>query len=903
MNFPPRPARLLAALAVLLASPALRAAPGQVFPPLTEAELSGVEAALPHKAAATPAAPRRVLLFFRTEGFVHASIPVGRLALQRLGEKTGAYASVASDDMAMFEPAMLATFDAVVFLNSTGLRFDNPAHRQALLDFVRSGKGLAGLHAATDNFPTWPEGQALMGGVFHGHPWNANDVSAVKNDEPAHVLNTAFGGQGFWLREEIYQMRTPPYGRDRLRVLLSLDMSKPENARPAKDIKRADNDFGISWIRTEGAGRVFYTSLGHNADVFFVPSILKHILDGLQFALGDLPADATPSAQLKPAPSPALAPAEKKTLQELTPKAPATAALADEAALRATLADAAATDNALWAALDRVRLLGATGAVPEIEQLAARPAFVDRAATVLGSLRHPSARAALLRLSDRVPAGARSPIIQALGAYPAPDVFKRLGEIAAAPDAADAHAARETLASFGRKDSLLALESLPPSPEVTRALIEAADSLAVRERGAAKLAVERLKRILAERDLTPSLRVEALHTLARLEPGLALADAEPLLSSTDRRVRQAAAALLAAHPTPARVEALARRWPELPADVRVALLAASDGRASLPLVRLALADAEPLVYEAGTRAAARIGEIDTLLSLLTRLAEKGRPRDLAHRALATASTSELTARLRAAAGETPPPAPLPALLALLGDRYDRESLPLVLAACASETDETRAAAFAALATLCAPGDLPSVLALAPHVKKSADRRDWRKALFNTAAMHAPGAESASLLLARLEAAPEAEHPVLIGALALVRAPEATAALEKMLAAPEAEPRKAVIRALSAARAEESLGLLVKVASGPGPEDERILALRGAVETVPAIEGLGSTDRINHFRTLWLLTFRQEEKDAILAAVRQIKDQSATKFLEEFAPEPAAKAPATPAAPGAAKSAG
>jgi type 1 glutamine amidotransferase len=885
MTFPTRSLspHLLALLATLLVAPSLRAAPGQVFPPLTDDQIASVEAALPPQAAASPAQPRRVLIFFRTEGFVHASIPVGRLALQRLGEKTGAYTSVASDDMAMFDPGTLNTFDAVVFVSSTKLSFTDPAHRQALLDFVRNGKGVAGIHAATDNFPTWPEGQALMGGVFHSHPWNARDVSAVKNDEPEHVVNEGFGGHGFWIRDEIYQMRTPPYSRDRQRVLLSLDMSKPENARPAKDIERTDNDFGISWIRQEGRGRVFYTSLGHNTDVFFVPSVLKHVLDGMQFALGDLAADATPSAQLNPAPQAALAPAEKKTLQELTPKTPARAALPDAAALRATLAGAAATDNALWAALDRVRLLGVAGAVPEIEKLAARPDFVDRTATVLGALRHPTAKAALLRLSTTVPAGARAPVIQALAAYPAADVSKRLGEIAAAPDAADANAARETLAGFGRKDALLALEALPPSPEVTRALIAAAANIAVGERDAAKLASERLQQILAAPGLAPALRVEALAVLAQFDRGRALATAEPLLAAPDRRVRQTAAALLASDP--ARVDALARRWPELPVDVRVVLLATSDSLASLPLVRLALADADPLAYEAGTRAAARIGDVNTLVSILPRLAEPGHPREHARLALANSTAPELTARLRAAATQTPPPAPLPALLTLLADRYDRESLPLVLAACASETDELRATAFGALVTLCGPGDLSAVLSLAPHAKKSAERRDWRKALFNTAAMHASGAEATSLLVGRLAAAPEAERPVLIGALTLVRAPEAGSALEKMLAAPEAEPRKAVIRALSAARGKESLELLVKVAAGAGPEDERILALRGAVETIPGIEGLLPADRITHYRTLWPLTFRQEEKDAILAAVRQIKDRSANKFLEDFAPAP------------------
>ena len=128
----------------------------------------------------------------------------------------------------------------------------------------------------------------------------------------------------------------------------------------------------------------------------------------------------------------------------------------------------------------------------------------------------------------------------------------------------------------------------------------------------------------------------------------------------------------------------------------------------------------------------------------------------------------------------------------------------------------------------------------------------------------------------------------------------TAALDKMLASPEAESRKAVPRALSAARGQESLELLVKVAAGSAPEDERLLALRGSIETVPTLEGLNASSRITHFRKLWPLTFRQDEKDAILAAVGQIKDKSASKFIEEFAPAAAPAAPAAKPATAAAK---
>jgi type 1 glutamine amidotransferase len=82
-----------------------------------------------------------------------------------------------------------------------------------------------------------------------------------------------------------------PYSRANCRVLLSLDLTDPATANKGK---RADKDFAVAWIRKEGEGRVFYCSLGHEKNVFQEPAILQFNLDGIQYALGDLAADATP---------------------------------------------------------------------------------------------------------------------------------------------------------------------------------------------------------------------------------------------------------------------------------------------------------------------------------------------------------------------------------------------------------------------------------------------------------------------------------------------------------------------------------------------------------------------------------------------------------------------------------
>jgi len=175
-------------------------------------EFADIWDAVPERPAAQPAAARRILVFSRSEGFQHQAIGATEAALRYMGEKTGAFEVTVSTDIDAFDAANLARFDAVVFNNTTRLTFENPDHRRALLAFVRGGKGVIGIHAATDNFYNWPEAAAMMGGLFDGHPWGAGGTWAVKVDEPEHVLCECFEGKGFLIKDEIYQMKDPVSG-------------------------------------------------------------------------------------------------------------------------------------------------------------------------------------------------------------------------------------------------------------------------------------------------------------------------------------------------------------------------------------------------------------------------------------------------------------------------------------------------------------------------------------------------------------------------------------------------------------------------------------------------------------------------------------------------------------------
>jgi type 1 glutamine amidotransferase len=265
------------------------------------------EAAIPDKAPAKPKQPRKLLIYSKTTGFRHSSIELGVRTLTALGEKTGAFKSYATEDESIFEREKLKTFDGVFMVSTTGdfLRpsgasgKDRDAReevlRKSLVDFVSSGKGLMGLHAATDSYPkSWPLYANIIGGGFQSHPWTK--LVPVKNVDPNNPVNASLDGKDFEVDDEIYQFRLDTAKATQLRYLLVLDVAKmgPDAARGNR---QTSGPYPVSWIANVGKGRVYYNSLGHREQIFWNPQVLKHYLAGIQLALGDLEADATPTAK------------------------------------------------------------------------------------------------------------------------------------------------------------------------------------------------------------------------------------------------------------------------------------------------------------------------------------------------------------------------------------------------------------------------------------------------------------------------------------------------------------------------------------------------------------------------------------------------------------------------------
>lgn len=283
--------------------------------------------AAPAAATARPAKARRVLIWNTPPHLLNKDphkgycSPYGAAAMKTLGAKTGAFESVMSEDVSVFLPENLRQFDAIILNNACGQwitpsdeamariqgRGDKQAVerilRQSLLDWVKHGGGVVAYHFAHSANKDWPEFRELIGAKGVGHPWDCE--VGIKIDEPAHPLNTAFGGKGFRISEEVFQF-VDPYSRDKLRVLISIDTAQTDMT--VKGLVRTDGDYALAWVKACSKGRVFYTSLGHRTQLYWNPMILRFYLDGIQFVMGDLDAPLEPLTSKQARPAPALAP-------------------------------------------------------------------------------------------------------------------------------------------------------------------------------------------------------------------------------------------------------------------------------------------------------------------------------------------------------------------------------------------------------------------------------------------------------------------------------------------------------------------------------------------------------------------------------------------------------------------
>jgi type 1 glutamine amidotransferase len=366
--------------------------------PAPQAAVDAMMAALPTTPGAKPMHPRRVLVLAHTGagGFVHSSIPLAAKTVEALGNQGGLWTTTVSYDAADINTDNLKKYDAIFLDSTTACFLDDPdpsvtaARRAAFLNFVRSGKGVVGIHAATDSYHTdclaseaavksgspgrnmaaltiaarlvaaadkdsdntvsrkewtavaddwfqkldtgktgkvtradfvahfhsllppldarrlgleskpvlqWPEFNKLIGGYFKFH-WPDPQLIYVKIDDPNSPLTAMFHGKEFQIHDETYTFEQDSFSRRNVHVLTSIDYSKMSAEDKAKEVNpRSDGDYALSYIRREGKGRVFYEGHGHSDRVYAMTPMLEHIRAGIQYALGDLKADDSPSVK------------------------------------------------------------------------------------------------------------------------------------------------------------------------------------------------------------------------------------------------------------------------------------------------------------------------------------------------------------------------------------------------------------------------------------------------------------------------------------------------------------------------------------------------------------------------------------------------------------------------------
>lgn len=222
--------------------------------------------------ATAGSAPERMLIFSKTAGFRHASIPTAVATLRQLAQEQG-MAADHSEDAAVFTADNLARYRVVAFASTTG-EILAPAQQQAFEGFIRDGGGFLGVHSAADTGYQWPWYGRLVGAWFKKHPPGLQSTH-VQAERDGRALGSAWP-----ITDEIYNYRHNPRGQ--VQVVATVD-----ERLYAGGTMGADHP--IAWCHVFDGGRAWYTGLGHDAAVYANTDFLAQLRQGLRYAAGYAP--------------------------------------------------------------------------------------------------------------------------------------------------------------------------------------------------------------------------------------------------------------------------------------------------------------------------------------------------------------------------------------------------------------------------------------------------------------------------------------------------------------------------------------------------------------------------------------------------------------------------------------
>lgn len=876
---------------------------------VTDEEIAKMRAAMPEEPFVAPQKPRTMLVFNLSKGFGHSSIPYWAKALDIMAEKTGAFTVEHSEDMAVFTTESLSRFDAVCFNNTTKLVFDED-QKAALMEFITQGKGIVGIHAATDNFYGWPEAAMMMGGIFQGHPWGASGTWAIKLDDPDHPMLQMFEGQGFKISDEIYRTNAPYYSRDRQRVLMSLDMSDPDTAG-TEGVTAEDKDTGISWIKSAGQGRLFYCSLGHNHHLTWTPSILAHYLAGIQYALGDFKVDDAPLGEAAMIQS--LIDAVKgydwgqsrahlTQLEELIRRAAGDAErLAQIETLMQPLLSAETTLAAKDFACRQLSVFGTERSVPALAKLLEDPQTEHLARIALQRIPSDVAETALLDvLSKTADASTKIGIMTSLGMRRSTAAVGALSRAAVSFDAASAGAAAAALGMIASSDAADVLKRVAksPIPQIRTAALDAlavcADRMTADGRTADAAAIYEL---LYAADNPSMTRVAGLVGLSRTRPAQFAEMLPEAMFSDDAAIQAAAIRQTALVEDDAALKAVLSKMEQLSPSAKVILLTALAANAS-PLGRdaatAALTDDAAAVRLAACFALGQIGgdaAVMPLAQAAARASERNE-KDAARAALYQLKGDNVNAAIKTAVSDTFKTADQQAvaveLIRAIGQRGADSLNFLLFETARSDNAPIAQESLRSLQLTAGPADMPAMAQLLAFRPTAAAE--------NTAVIAAEKIsqrdQHAAALInewERLEtSAAKAAYLRVMGRLGDVHA---ISILEQMYRSSDGELKDAAFRAMTDWPSDEFIAFMKQEFTDSKDAVRQVLAFRAYVRMIAQNAALSGDQKVQALSEAMTLMDRPAEQRLVLSALAAFGTAEALSIAQKAAANPELKAEA------------
>ncbi|SEJ10468.1 Glucose/arabinose dehydrogenase, beta-propeller fold [Cyclobacterium xiamenense] len=229
-------------------------------------------------ACSTRSGDPRVLVFAKTEGYYHESIPDGLQAIMKLGQENG-FSVDTTTQAEMFTEEILQQYSAVVFLSTTGDVLNH--YQEADFErYIQAGGGFVGIHAAADTEYDWPWYGKMTGGYFSDHP-GINDPHPNVQEGSLDVVDKSHGSTSFlpdqWARtDEWYSYKNL---NEDVNVLITLDESSYQGGEDM-------GEHPIAWYHEYDGGRAFYTGGGHTSQSFQEELFLRHLVEGIRYAIG-----------------------------------------------------------------------------------------------------------------------------------------------------------------------------------------------------------------------------------------------------------------------------------------------------------------------------------------------------------------------------------------------------------------------------------------------------------------------------------------------------------------------------------------------------------------------------------------------------------------------------------------